>query len=257
MRNSIPLALILSLPLAGAACTAVDTEVDDLAGEELDGEAGKADGNDETFTYFSIRQDYRRCVSPLCGGFWVSRVNKATTTCADGSKAEECYVAELDDAILGETGVAALRNGIYTTQAALVRGEIVDNEYADWGNLGRFVVSEGWLGGAAAGSPDGIWVKVEQTGIRCIAAPCADKSEHKLNSVRHAMISEIDFAPSGATDPELEAAYAALLPEAGPGALVIVGDRYTDRVSGRTAKARTATQFYTRIVAADVPTQSE
>lgn len=249
MRNHLTFALILSLPLAGAACTTTEVE-DDLAGEEHDGEAGKADGSDETFTYFTITPDYRRCVAPLCGGFWVSRVNRAKTTCADGSKAEACYVAELDDSVLGVTGSELLRGGIYA-ETALVRGEIVDNVHADWGNLGRFVASEGWQAGAAAGSADGIWVKVEQTGIRCFAAPCADKSEKKLNSVLHAMISELDFAPSGATDGEIEAAYAALLPESGPGGLIIAGDRYTDRVDGRTAKARTVTQFWTRIQAGD------
>lgn len=242
----------MSLPLAGAACTTTDVE-DDLAGEENDGEAGKADGNDETFTYFSIRPDYRRCVSPLCGGFWVSRVNRAQTTCADGTKADECYVAELDDSVLGLSGSEAFRGGVYA-ETALVRGEIEDNVYADWGNLGRFVASEGWLAGAASGSADGIWVKVEQTGIRCFAAPCADKSEKKLNSVLHAMISELDFEPSGATDAEIETAYAALLPEGGPGGLIISGERYTDRVDGRKAKARTVTQFWTQIVPGN-PTQ--
>jgi hypothetical protein len=244
--------LIASLPLAGAACTTSDVE-DDLAGEERDGEAGKADGDDETFTYYTIRPDYRRCVSPLCGGFWVSRVNRAQTTCADGSKADACYVAELDDAVLGLTGAETLRAGVYA-ETALVRGEIADNVYADWGNLGRFVVTEGWQAGAADGVADGIFVMIEQTGIRCFAAPCADKAEKKLNSVLRAMISEMDFAPSGATERELEAAYAALLPEAGPGALIIAGDRYTDRVDGRTAKARTATQFWTRIPV-DAPVQ--
>jgi hypothetical protein len=252
MRNHITFALIVSLPLAGAACTTAEVE-DDLAGEEHDGEAGKADGNDETFGYFSIRPDYRRCVAPLCGGFWVSRPNKAKTTCADGTKAAECYVAELDDSVLGLTGSELLRGGV-SAETALVRGEIVDNVHAEWGNLGRFVASEGWLAGAASGSADGIWVMVEQTGVRCFAAPCADKAEKKLNSVLTAMISELDFEPSGATDAELEIAYAALLPEGGRGGLIVAGDRYTDRVDGRTAKARTVTQFWTPIQAAD-PTQ--
>ena len=253
MRHTLSFALILSLPLAGAACTTADVE-DDLAGEDRDGEAGKADGNDETFTYYSIRPDYRRCVAPLCGGYWVSRVNRSKTTCADGSKAEACYVAELDDAVLGATGAARLRLGV-SEETALVRGSIEDNVFADWGNLGRFVVTEGWTAGAADGAADGIFVMVEQTGIRCIAAPCADKAEKKLNSVLRAMISELDFTPSGATDAELEAAYAGLLPEAGPGGLIVAGDRYIDRVDGRKAKARTVTQFWTRIIPSGDPTQ--
>ncbi len=236
-------ALLLTLPLA-AACAAPETIEDDLAGELADeGEAGKADDNG-TFTYYTIERDTRRCVSPLCGGYWVSRIQRDKTECADGSKAARCYVAELDESVLG-ADVDLL--GEIEADRIILRGEIVDATFGDFGNLGRFVASEAWVAGAAAGSPDldAVFVKVEQTGIRCWAAPCADKAEYKLNSVRDAMIADLDFEPSGATEAEIDQAWSGLV----EGGLIVVGDRYRVQVDGRRAPARTVTQFYTRLAA--------
>ncbi|MFM7276035.1 MAG: DUF6748 domain-containing protein, partial [Gammaproteobacteria bacterium] len=50
------------------------------------------------YGYFEVRKDLRRCVSPLCGGFWLRRLNAQMTRCADGAMQRECYVAELRDA---------------------------------------------------------------------------------------------------------------------------------------------------------------
>ncbi len=43
-----------------------------------------------------IQRDTRRCMAPLCGGWWVRAVNLPKTMCADGTKANWCYVADLD-----------------------------------------------------------------------------------------------------------------------------------------------------------------
>lgn len=45
---------------------------------------------------YEVEHDQRRCAAPLCGGFWVREVGQPTTTCADGSVADACYVAEID-----------------------------------------------------------------------------------------------------------------------------------------------------------------
>jgi eight-cysteine-cluster-containing protein len=237
-------ALLFAIPLAACAAPVVE---DDLAGELADeGEAGKADDHG-TFTFFTIERDTRRCVSPLCGGYWVSRIQRDKTICADGSRGDACYVAELDASVLG--GVDLL--GSIEQGRVIVKGEIEDAVFDDHGNLGRFVLEEAWTAGAAAGAPDpeAVWVKVEQTGVRCAAAPCADKAEYKLNSVRTAMIADLDFEPSGATEAEIEQAWTALAGEAGGAGLIVVGDRYYSQVDGRRAKSRTVTQFYTRIEA--------
>src|SRR5688572_21550681 len=46
--------------------------------------------------YFQLTRDLRRCASPLCGGFWLSAVNRLATRCSDGSYRSRCYVAEAD-----------------------------------------------------------------------------------------------------------------------------------------------------------------
>lgn len=45
--------------------------------------------------YFTARPDYRKCVAPLCGGYFVKAVNKKLTSCADGTRQPECYVASI------------------------------------------------------------------------------------------------------------------------------------------------------------------
>ena len=34
--------------------------------------------------YYSVREDMRRCMSPLCGGYFVKRVNQSRTRCGNG-----------------------------------------------------------------------------------------------------------------------------------------------------------------------------
>src|SRR5437763_14453597 len=84
-----------------AGCGAGDPAVDDSEAAATD---GKADSFDSASTYYSARPDLRRCIAPLCGGWWVKRVNRASTQCADGSYASECYVATIDVSGLGFSG---------------------------------------------------------------------------------------------------------------------------------------------------------
>jgi hypothetical protein len=240
-RTNLSFAVLLALPLAGA-CTGTEDVVDDLAGESAaDDGGGKAD-SPVLETFFEVRQDERRCVSPLCGGWWVSRVNHAKTTCADGSKKAECYVAEIDPTLVGlaDRDLEDMWGGLYN-RSVVLRGEIEDATYGDFGNLGRFSATEAWKAGTDS-SPDGVWVLVEPNGVRCIAAPCPDKSERKLNSVLSANISDLDFEPSGATEEQQAVAWDALT-----GGVIVVGDRYYTQVDSRRAKSRTVTQFYTRL----------
>lgn len=249
------LTTLATLPLL-PACAPQDDGVDDLAGElATEGEPGKADG-DDAFTYFEIRRDERRCVSPLCGGYWVDRVNRAKTRCADGRWAEACYVAELDTDALGlpEADLEAVQDGIYA-RAVIVRGDVVAATYGEFGNLGRFVATEAWRAASTAGSNDGVWVEVALNGVRCAAAPCPDKTERKLNSVRTAAIAEVDLDAAGAPPEAVDAAWAAIASLDG---VIVVGDRYTVSDHGRRAKARTANQFYLRVQpTAGDPTQAE
>ena len=102
MKKTITLAALLTGALlgCGAEDAAPQIEASDDAlnavesGDEL--VEGKDDGLASTSTYYALRRDFRRCIAPICGGYWVKRVNYTSTRCLDGRYAAECYVADLD-----------------------------------------------------------------------------------------------------------------------------------------------------------------
>ena len=116
-------------------------------------------------------------------------------------------------------------------------------EYAQ-GNLGRFVVTEAWVEESDAVS-DGVFVRAKTNSVRCITAPCPTITEKALNTSRSANIAGIDWSFAGLTDRETESFQAALSTDSG---VIIAGDRYTVSENGHTAKGRTATAAYARLV---------
>src|SRR5688500_12601665 len=93
--------------VAFAGCGAPDDAVNDVVESDQISDEGKEDSLSSTSTYYTVRQDLRRCIYPLCGGAWVKRANQDWTHCADGSWANECYVAEINLSALGLSPVQA------------------------------------------------------------------------------------------------------------------------------------------------------
>lgn len=241
--------VLASSSLAAACISPGETTTDDLAGTTAaDGvDDGKADASG-TYTYYSITTDVRKCQFPLCGGHFVSRVNLASTKCADGVYRDACYVADVDLSGLGLSDddlakVAELEGA--GGQRLLLRGTIGAKAYGA-GTLGVFVATEAWVAGTDS-TPDGVFVKLHDNGVRCIAAPCPTLTEKKLNSSRSANLAEVDYSLSGATERQIEAASAHYFDDG----VIIAGDRYTVHQNGRTAKGRTATQYWTRLAPAN------
>ena len=85
---------VCSLALATFGC-AVQSADPASGADDTEASEGAVSAS-STSTYWRVRPDFRKCISPICGGWWVSRVNFATTKCADGKLASECYVAGLD-----------------------------------------------------------------------------------------------------------------------------------------------------------------
>jgi hypothetical protein len=161
------------------ASLAMSCAVSSQVGPEAEGElqAGESELNAARSTYYVARPDNRKCMSPFCGGVWVHRVNFATTTCADGSHAAECYVAGFDYAKAGldESDVSPV-----PTEQRAFRGTL---KLADFnGNaLGKFFATEVWS--AANGTPaTGTFYALGDNGIRCVRAPCPHLDAAKLNS---------------------------------------------------------------------------
>lgn len=251
MRPTLRLSASLCALLLSIACDPqgpAPTD-DELAGEsDADGEAGKADGIDSTFTFFRIERDMRKCVSPLCGGFFVSRVNRAYTQCADGSWEPQCYVADLDFASSGLSSAQAEEiSGSVEGDGVLLRGEMGSFTHESFGVLGRLRVSEAWLGGSD-GDAEGLFVRVTDSGLQCFAAPChGTLREAKLNSVLSATMSELDLSWTGVSDEESTAAFDQVF---GADGLIVAGFRYYYYEGGWQA-GRLATQLWTRVLPAD------
>lgn len=242
---------IIVTSLVVSAC-ASSAPVDDLAGESQADDAvdGKADSAvDGAYTYYEVWTDLRKCASPMCGGFFVARVNRSYTYCVDHTAKAACYVPALDWSeasladglqakLLDAANIDARTDGVH----AIVRGRLAPQSYAQ-GNLGRFVVTEAWVeeGDAASG---GVFVRAKTNSIECITAPCPTITEKALNTSRSANIAAIDWSYANLSDREVESLTADLSTDSG---VIIAGDRYVVTDNGHHAKGRTATAVYQQL----------
>jgi len=237
--------------LAAPACVADDGTpdgTDELAGEsDADGEAGKADGGGD-WTYYTIRPDMRRCVWPLCGGYFVERVNRSYTYCRGEWVQDGCYVASVD---WSRTGLDADQIDGALAGKVLLRGWTADSQTDGFGNYGVFDATEVWAANSDV-EDEGVYTRITDSGIRCITFPCYSLHEGKLNSYLGGNIAALDFEPSGATEDEQSKAYEALNSSSG---LIITGWRYWFKGPAGWGAGRTVEQFYRRVEAA--PTRPE
>jgi hypothetical protein len=154
--------------------------------------------------YYTARQDFRKCISPICGGLFVKSVNRRYTKCSDGSRQEECYVASLNWSKLGFDPFSV--NGeIYSNTPILLKGELMPKDYNGFGNLGEFVATDAYRP-ATNNPPKGKFTALINNGIVCITAPCFSIDEYRLNTRRLSVISGFDLNPVGASDKDLAAA---------------------------------------------------
>jgi Domain of unknown function (DUF6748) len=187
---------------------------------------------DATSTFFSVRRDLRRCVSPLCGGYFVARVNASTTRCADGRFSRECYVAEVNWSGQPQPDGAHL----------LVRGTIVAKRYERFGNLGELRVSESWKS-LSTNKPVGTFYLVRDRGVRCIAFPCPTHSEAKLNSSFSRNIAAVKLEGAGLGENNADIVTVAMT---GPDGVIVAGhDSPVKGPGGRSFELK-ATQVYVR-----------
>lgn len=253
MSGSLKALAALSI-LSFSACASTGVE-DELAGETAADDAleGKADGAvDGAYTYFEIWSDMRKCAAPMCGGYYVHRLNRSTTVCHNGSSKWSCYVPQLDwtQSGLGDTLQAALRDAanrgaLSSGAVALVRGRFAAQSYSGFGNLGRFVVTEAWVAENDSVS-EGVFVKVKDNGVRCITTPCPTIGEKALNTSRSANVHGLDWAAGGFD--EDQTSKLALEMVSTPHGVIIAGDRYTFRENNQWAKGRAVTAAYRRLV---------
>ena len=133
--------------------------------------------------YYHVRQDYRRCMAPLCGGYWLRKVNRRRMRCADGKKAEECYVAD----IVADSDFA------FKGPTQLLKGHHCTKEWDNFGELGTFTL-EVAHSQASETEGTGAFVAVKDNGIRCITHPCPSMTEIFLNRKRSRNIADLQFS---------------------------------------------------------------
>jgi hypothetical protein len=153
-----------------------------------------------TGTYYKVRQDFRRCVSPFCGGFWVSLVNATKTRCVDGTKQSECYVAEIDFANLGltTTDIQAV------AQTALYRAALTRKTYPE-GDFGALVPTEAWVA-VGQNSPTGTFRRLQDNGLVCLTTPCASITGDRLNNTDSQTFTDLNFTPAYVPDTAVQTA---------------------------------------------------
>ena len=135
--------------------------------------------------YFVAIPDLRKCASPMCGGAWVSKVNRKQMRCPDGTKAESCYVWNVDfDSVTDQNIIDG---------KTLLQG---DFEKTSFGNDLTFYQ----LVAKAAYSPlfdenpkRGFFGLLYNTGIVCITQPCPSLKIQKLNKKREANVAQLLF----------------------------------------------------------------
>jgi hypothetical protein len=154
--------------------------------------------------HFSVTRDARKCISPLCGGWWVQAVNEALTRCADGSWARACYVAALDTSRV---------RGDFTefdnSHNNLAFGRVERQNYPGFGNLGELVVTDAWYGADSGGFSTGFgpeWSAVWDNGIRCVTSPCYSTDQEFLNTGATGNLSGLDLSAVAADQAEMDLA---------------------------------------------------
>jgi hypothetical protein len=238
MNKIIFTSVLFSLSLG--ACANSQTEADELANESQDIAAdGKADAaNDGAYTFYTAARDQRRCASPMCGGFNMARLNRATTICHTGSVDTSCYTPEFD---YSQSGLSELQ--VSQVNNAIFRGRFAAKTYPGRGNMGKFIVTEVWAAQSDA-TAEGVFVRIKDSNARCIAAPCANKTERKLNSNQEAQIAGIGWDEAGMSEQNFQAAIEASF----RGEVIVAGSRFTVQEGGLRAKGRTATAVYRKVL---------
>lgn len=179
------LTLVSLLGLAGCAAEASDGGTSPegaSADEDVSASEEAVSGAPSNNGYFIVtRRDFRRCVAPLCGGFYVKRVNDAKTRCADGSLQSECYVSEIQ---LSGVGLSTREEddlrGAVESGKALVKARLYKHRW-NATTLGKLKATEGWLG-ATGSTPDGTFYRTADNELRCVRMPCPSIGAYGLNT---------------------------------------------------------------------------
>jgi hypothetical protein len=151
---------------------------------------------------YVVRPDPRLCPSPLCGGYWVALANHGRTECSDGARRPQCYVARI-------VGGRRTPLQIEVPAGALVQADLESWEFESIGELGVLAAAALYPpAGTATGA--GRYLRLVDTGIRCVRAPCFSYRATRVNGVVRTALSGVALGSARATPAEVARAEAAL-----------------------------------------------
>ena len=127
-------------------------------------------------SWVTLTKDTRKCLSPVCGGYWVKDVNRKTAA---------QYVSDLDFSIsdLDEDAIEQVRSA--PPGELVIRGKLGKKETQF--NTRKFLVSEAYRGmpGVVPVAGETFYnAKDRSPVISCFAAPCPNEAATKLNSTQ-------------------------------------------------------------------------
>jgi hypothetical protein len=198
-----------------------------------------------SYYYEVTHEDFRKCVSPMCGGYFVKQVNQRKTLCADGSWQPECHVFQLDAQAMRWTVEQAngYFNDVFGKKMGIVRGNFahaLDHTGLTEQPIDTLSIVEAWQGQVDTVSNKPVY-HVKDLGIVCIAYPCLDDTvEQLLNAwtMKDKMIADIDLTTTGVNQQKIDAAYQAF---SGKGILVAGKHKWSE---DKLKKRLVAKQFY-------------
>jgi hypothetical protein len=193
-KLALAFALVASLPLAGCVADASDT-------------AAASQGDEQDFTgqstqYFVARKDTRKCAAPACGGYFVARPNLATTTCADGKAAAECYVADIDLSTSGLTDAqrAAVLGKVITTKGkagVVFAGSLANGLAAGGVTYGRLRATDAFVAPKSFTLGGTLYRAFTET--TCPAQGCTSLFEHDVNTLASRPLAHLDLGAAPGT----------------------------------------------------------
>ncbi|MBD2730169.1 hypothetical protein H6G96_28585 [Nostoc sp. FACHB-892] len=194
--------------------------------------------------YYTVRRDFRRCASPICGGYFIKQVNLKATPCLDGVFRSECYVSAIDWSSLKVPPSQLVKIQNDDGSRVILRGNIVPVTFPGFGEFGNLRVKEAFY--AATNVPaKGTFVALKDNGIRCITTPCFSTDNLVLNKPKTAQVSSIDLSKIGATQKQLDAATNEIFDQ---GLIAVGKTEVVENVDPIKRDTKfVATQFYLRV----------
>ncbi|MBN3905188.1 MAG: hypothetical protein HWQ35_00930 [Nostoc sp. NMS1] len=194
--------------------------------------------------YYTVRRDFRKCASPICGGYFIKLVNLKATPCLDGVFRSECYVSAIDWSSLKVSPYELVKIQDDDGSRVILRGNIVPVTFPPFGEFGNLRVKEAFYTATNA-SAKGTFVAIKDNGIRCITTPCFSTDKLVLNKPKISPVSSIDLSQAGATQKQLDAATSEIF---GQGLIAVGKTEVVENVDPTKRDTKfVATQFYLRV----------